>query len=201
MMDNYKIFIGELSLDTFLNIKQFGPRYPSYLEVVEGGQEVAKLLQLDWQVLRSQIVFDLRAVGQTQNRLQDRQDAQTWTAMLNQYFVSMIQMAQLLGQPELVQLILMKAMTAATETMRQIGETFEQRNLQRIIMVEIETLLRQAIGDNEQSPEILKLIDPNRTPLSNTGVEEDNSELGIRAITDFASTISEPRPTRALGEG
>ena len=199
MMDNAKVWVSDLALDTFLNVKQFGPRYPDYLNVVEGGQEVIKLLELDWKTLRSKVLFRIRAVAASNNRLQDRQDAQGWAMLLNTYYTTMVEMAVMLGRQDIAQLILTKAMGAATETMRQIGETFEQRNLQRILVSEVEGLLKQGQQGNGQEQPIIELLNPGGTESPTSGIETIDTESGLRLLKTFTESVQDPRRTSALG--
>ena len=171
-MDNYREWIGILTMDGFLNIKQFGPRHANYFAFAEGGQEVLKILALDIQTLRSGIVFGLKASGQQQNRLLDRNNWQQIAALVNQYYVAMIQLAMQAQRNDLVSIILNKGMLAATETMKQILEYFDVRSINRILVPEIEELLGISNGNgNGQNPQSAGTLnggaDPGAADLAN----------------------------------
>jgi len=143
-MDNIRDWFSILTMDAFLNIKQFGPRHPEYFSSAEGGVEVLKILGQSIGDIRKGILFEVKAAGQAQNRLLDRNNWQQIGALTNQYYVSMIQLAIQSGRPDLVTLILNKGMLAATEVMKQILESFDVRSINRILVTEVEELLGQA---------------------------------------------------------
>jgi len=143
-MDNIRDWFSTLTMDALLNIKQFGPRHPDYFSRAEGGAEVLKLLGESISDIRKGILFEVKAAGQQQNRLLDRNNWQQIGALTNQYYVSMIQLAINANRPDLVQLILNKGMIAATEVMKQVLESFDVRSINRILVTEVEELLGQA---------------------------------------------------------
>lgn len=176
-MDNIREWFSTLVMDGFLNIKQFGPRHPDYFQSAEGGQEVAKILALDIATLRSGIIFEIKAAGQQQNRLLDRNNWQQIAALVNQYYVAMIQLATQSGQQQLVQLILSKGLVAATETMKQILESFDVRSINRILVPEIEEMLGLA---NAQPAADGSLGNPDTG--RNIGPQDINNAQGLAAI-------------------
>ncbi|KKL96413.1 hypothetical protein LCGC14_1844700, partial [marine sediment metagenome] len=143
-MDNIRDWLSTLTMDAFLNIKEFGPRHPGYFLHAEGGAEVLKILGQSISDIRSGILFEVKAAGQQQNRLLDRNNWQQIGALTNQYYVSMIQLAINANRPDLVQLILNKGMIAATEVMKQVLESFDVRSINRILVTEVEELLGEA---------------------------------------------------------
>ena len=143
-MDNIRDWLSILTMDAFLNIKQFGPRNPEYFLHAEGGAEVLKILGQSISDIRKGVLFEVKAAGQSQNRLLDRNNWQQIGALTNQYYVAMIQLAMQAGRSDLVSLILNKGMIAATEVMKQVLESFDVRSINRILVVEVEELLGQA---------------------------------------------------------
>lgn len=150
-MDNFREWFGILTFDAFLNIKQFGPRHPGYFNVVEGGQEVLKIMQQDIATIRSGLVFEVKIAGQQQNRLLDRNNWQQIGALVNQYYVAMLQLAQQAGRPDLTSAILNRGLLAATETMKQVLESFDVRSINRILLTEVEELIGNS-GQNLLPP-------------------------------------------------
>jgi hypothetical protein len=176
-MDNIREWLGDLTMDVICNIKQFGPRHPDYFTSAEGGQEVARLLSLDIQTLKSGIIFEVKAAQQQANRLLDRNNWQQISALVNQYYVAMIQLASQSGRSDMVQLILSKGLVAATETMKQVLESFDVRSINRILVPEIEELLGLANGQPQQAgPNGL----PN--PSGNIGPQDIGNAQGLAAI-------------------
>lgn len=176
-MDNIREWIGDLTMDVICNIKQFGPRHPDYFTNAEGGQEVAKLMALDIQTLKSGIIFEVKAAQQQANRLLDRNNWQQIGALVNQYYVAMIQLATQSQRPDLVQLILSKGLVAATETMRQVLESFDVRSISKILVPEVEELLGLTNGQpNQNGP----LGVPG--PTGNIGPQDIGNAQGLAAI-------------------
>ena len=129
---NIKKFADELILDYFCDMAQFGARY---IDVYATPQQasIQKVLSLPISEIRSGMVIDIATSGQKDNKLQDRQDWQTLTPQLTQYISGLIQLAQLAGRQDLIQAIAMHGFTAANEAMTQILQTFDVRNLDRIL--------------------------------------------------------------------
>lgn len=142
---NQKQLLTDLVLDTLVNIKQFGTKNVDYFTEIENGELVLEILNQPVDVLRRGLLFKVGIVGQNSNRLVDRNDWTQIAAMIEKYYVGMIQLAQAAGDPKIVQLILQKGLTAVTEAMRQILETYDTRNIDRIIVTELDSLLR---GEN-----------------------------------------------------
>lgn len=165
-MDNIRDWFSILTMDALLNIKQFGPRHPEYFAHAEGGVEVLKILGQSISDIRKGILFEVKAAGQQQNRLLDRNNWQQIGALTNQYYVSMIQLAINANRPDLVQLILNKGMIAATEVMKQVLESFDVRSINRILVTEVEELLGQA-----------KLLPLGSQPDTLTGADRGDKDI------------------------
>lgn len=134
---NIKTFVKELILDTAVTVRQFGPRRIEYWTQVEGGNYVEQFFQAPVEMIRHELLVSLHAAGQQQNRVLDRQNWTTVATLLQQYYVGMTQLAQMTGNPELIQYITQKGLLAGTEAMKQVLETFEIKNVDRIILNEL----------------------------------------------------------------
>lgn len=139
IMKNVKVFVGEISADLLANTIQFGPRHREIFQYVEGGDRLAILFQLPLPLIRDSIVFEIAATSQQQNRIVDRQNWVQIATLLQQYYTGMLQLAA--ANPQLIPIILNKAMLGATEALKQILETFDVRNINRIAVTEIEGLI------------------------------------------------------------
>ena len=139
VMKNIKMFMGDVCMDIFSNILQFGPRHSEIFQTIENGQLLTQLVNLPIPLIRDSILFEVMPAGQNQNRILDRQNWVQISQLLQQYYNSMLQLA--MGQPQLQQLILTKGLTAATEAMKQILESFDVRNIDRILVSEVEGMI------------------------------------------------------------
>ena len=131
---NSKRLVDELVGDTFCNIAQFGSKNVDWIQTNEGGDIVAAVLNLAPRLLKSGILFDISSAGRQSNRLQDRQNWTQVAALLNQYFMIQMQLAQTMGDPQYMQMVMQTALASSTEAMRQILETFDTRNIDRLVV-------------------------------------------------------------------
>lgn len=144
---NFREFVGELINDTAAVVQQFGPRQLEYFDYAEGGELVRSYFQMPSSLIRNGVLISLKAVSQQYNRVLDRQNWEQVAARLNQYYIAMLQLAQFTGNPELVSTIVLKGMDSATEAMRQILESYDVRNIDRLIVKEIEAQVRNALAN------------------------------------------------------
>lgn len=145
--DNFNEFTGEIILDTADIIQQFGPRRQSYIDGTKNGALVKQFFDMPSSYIRDGLLIRLKPTTQQTNRLLDRQNWQQIAALLQQYYNGLIQLAMTAGQPQIGQIIVMKGMGAATEAMKQILESFDIRNIERIIVTEIEDMVKNGLQD------------------------------------------------------
>lgn len=143
---NHKDFANEIIMDTAENIQQFGPRRISYYSEVEGGDLVKAFFDMPVGFVRDGLLISLKAAGQQQNKLIDRQNWQQISVMLQQYYQGLVDLAMPLGDKQLIQTIFYKGMGAATEAMRQIFESFDIRNIDRMIVRELEDKIHAGLA-------------------------------------------------------
>jgi hypothetical protein len=144
---NFKEFSNEIIMDTAENIQQFGPRRISYYDAVEGGDLVKKFFDMPVGLVRDGLLISMKASGQQQNKIIDRQNWQQIAAMLQQYYTGLIDLAMPLGDKQLLQTIFLKGMGAATEAMRQIFESYDIRNIDRMIVGELEGQINAGLAN------------------------------------------------------
>jgi len=140
---NIKEFVQELIIDTACIVQQYGPRRIEYFDVAEGGKMVQAFFDMPVEYIRHGLLIELNAAGQQQNKVLDRQNWVQVSSLLQQYYMGMLQLAQLGGQQELIAFIIQKGLVAGTEAMQQILESFDIRNVDRIVLSE---LLKQPAG-------------------------------------------------------
>jgi hypothetical protein len=144
---NHKDFSNEIIMDIAENIQQFGPRRIAYYDQAEGGDLVKQFFQMPVGFIRDGLLINLKAAGQQQNKIIDRQNWQQIAAMLQQYYQGLVDLAMPLGDQQLLQTIFYKGMGAATEAMRQIFESFDIRNIDRMIVRELEDKIHAGLAD------------------------------------------------------
>lgn len=141
MYGNIKEMADELVLDIACNIQQFGPRDLSYWDNMEGGSGVKEVFQLPESFIRGGVILEIKASGQQENKLVDRQNMQQVFQMYQSFIqgrIGLLQMALQMGirEPTLFQEFLHTIMTGyqgSAELMQQVFETFDIRNIERIL--------------------------------------------------------------------
>lgn len=136
---NIRRFAGEIVLDVASQLQQFGPKQLSYFDEVADGALVKKFLELPPTLIREGIIVDIAVAGQKENKLLDRQNWQQLGQQLNQYYMAIIQIAQMSGDQQKLAMITQQAYEGATEAMRQILESFDIKNINRLIVEEFLT--------------------------------------------------------------
>lgn len=177
---NIKEFVDEILVDVACCIQQYGPRYIEFYDNPEGGQLVRDFFSLPERLIRNGMLISIKSSGQQRNKIIDRQNWTQVAALLNQYYTALIQICQMSGQPQLMQIILMNALTASTEAMKQILETFDVRNIDKIIV----KILDIAAQNNQNG---LTPTNQSAGIGSNSGVVQAN---GVGGITNLIPQLA-----------
>lgn len=147
---NIKEFARELIIDTAVMIQQFGPRRIEYLTTSEHGDQVAAFFQMPAEFIRHGLLIEIGAAGQQQNKVLDRQNWISIATLLQQYYTGASALAgtyaQISSDPSLLQMVTLKGLVASTEAMRQILESFDLRNVDRMVLGEISAMLEKQFG-------------------------------------------------------
>lgn len=150
---NINEFTGDIILDCADIIQQFGPRRQAYFDNAENGKMVKAFFDMPASYIRDSLIISLKPTTQQHNKIIDRQNWTQIAPLLQQYYDGLLMLAQQSGQPQLGQIIVMKGMNAITEAMRQILETFDVRNVDRIVVKEIEDMVRNGLSAAGAGPD------------------------------------------------
>lgn len=150
VFQNFKDFASQIINRVAVVIQQFGPRRLAYYDTVEGGQLVKQYFSMPESLVRDGLLISLKAAGAQQNKILDRQNWTQISQFMQQYFTNALSMMQFIGDPQLLMLVIAKAILASNEAMRQIFETYDVRNIDRMLLTEIEQMLRSTF--NGQAP-------------------------------------------------
>lgn len=176
--ENFRDFMTEIILDLACTVQQFGPHDLELTQRDPNGQVIRQVLSLPEADIRQGLAFTLSVVGQNQNKLADRQNLIQLSQMLQQYWMAQTTLAQQVGNPQLMGMIILRAMTSSTEVMRQITESFELRNVEQIVIPQevsnaIEQLIKSGGIGGPQNPQqnarVLgsgQVMPPNIAPVS-----------------------------------
>jgi hypothetical protein len=174
--------LGEMMLDTAVNIKQCGTKNADYFNVVEGADLVAGVFSMPIDQLRRGLIFSVSPVGQNANRLIDRKDWMQVASGIQQYYSSILELAQFTGDQQLMGVIIKKALSASTEAMRQFLETYDIRNIDRILVKELETMLSEET--NVQGSQ--QLLGPG----GNRGSASPNQAPGMEFLSQISDALN-----------
>jgi hypothetical protein len=175
---NFRDFASSAVIRIAQEIQQFGPRSIEYIQRMENGHLVQQFYSMPAKAIRDGILIQIGVAGQQQNRILDRQNWQQIAVVLQQYYTGLVQLAQMGGDQNVMGLIIQKGMSAITEAMRQILESYDVRNIDRIVVSELEGQLRAGIQSG------------NAIPGGNTGLEGNGQPPGMDIITQALSRIS-----------
>lgn len=178
---NCREFADAIINRTAANIQQFGPRQIQYYDLTEGGALVKQFFTMPAAYIRDGLLLRMKASGQQQNKIVDRQNWQQVAAMLQQYYGNLIQIAMPMQNPQLLMLIFQRALGASTEAMRQILESFDIRNIDRIIVKELDQVQPNGNGFGNR---------PQLGPGNSNGVTgiDPNATMDL-----FTAAIQSPR--------
>lgn len=152
---NFTEFTEEIITDIADITQQYGPRQLEYFDTAENGALVKKLLEQPVSYIRDGLLIKLKVSTQQQNRVLDRQNWIQLAPLLQQYYEGLLALSMQGGMPQVGQIIVTKGMMAATEAMRQVLESYDVRNIDRIIVKEIEGLVKDGLrsaGNNGGGP-------------------------------------------------
>jgi hypothetical protein len=101
---------------------------------IKSGDKVKQFLSLDPALIKDEVLLKFDLAGQSKNKLVDRASWTQLAGMLTQYYTNLIQLSSQLGAQELTATISQRAMSAATEAMKQILESYDVRNIEKLIL-------------------------------------------------------------------
>lgn len=185
---NFKAVLNDLLLDVFCNIAQFGPKNTAYYEVVEGGRFIQQLLTADISLIRQSLLFEIAAAGQQSNRILDRQNWIQIAPLLTQYYQALLMLTQ--SQPQLMQEVVTRAIIASTEAMKQILESFDVRNVDRLLVTKLEKALLNA-SDNAGGNRL--------NPGGNGGAGGNGSPPGMDVLAQIITALGAGGASAATG--
>lgn len=189
---NEKALITELTIDIAVNIAQFGARNNDYYSLVEGGDLAKKFFSLDPKLIRDNFIIIIGVAGQQQNKILDRQNWTQVAAVLQQYYTGMLQLAEFTGNKELMYGISQKGIIAGTEAMTQILESFDIRNIDRIVLSELLKNTQAVAPSKQLLSGAISGGGPNTTGLDaggDSGSQNSGSPAGMDFISQIASTL------------
>lgn len=147
--DNVNGLLGDLTKDAAADMIQFGPRFVEFLDYRNNGKAIREVFDLPSDLLKSGAVLRMVPATSQYNRILDRQNWQQLSGIYQQGISGIMQLAQGMGDQEIMRIISVKGVEGAMELMRQIMQSFDVPNINRILPLEqlqtyLNTLQEQA---------------------------------------------------------
>lgn len=150
--DNLSGFVDQLIIDTAVTIQQYGPRNISYYDLADGGDLVKKFFEMPAGLIKDGLLIKINRANQTKNEILDRQNWMQIAQVLQQYYTGLMQLAGATQNQQLMEQISIMAMRASTEAAQQILQSFDIRNIDRIIMKDLLKAIPPSILNGVPNP-------------------------------------------------
>lgn len=188
---NIRRFLSEINSDAICNAAQFGFRDNRVFDMLCGkdSDSVRAFYKQPLTLLRQSLAIDISLAGQNQNKLQNRAAWTQLAGFIQQYYKGMIDLATASGNQALVQELTIAAMSGGTEAFKQILESFDTRNINRII-------LQQLIKPIDTSS-LTSTTDPSTLLNQNAGpqaIPQSGGNNGLISISEASRVGSSPTP-------
>lgn len=134
---NIKQFTNDMYLEGILHTKQFGSKtLDLYIQAnpVDGALITDILTNTSYDNIRHAITFELETIGQQTNKTVDRQNWMQIAQILQQFITGIIQLAQV-ANPQAMPTVAANAINASADAFKQILETYDIRDEDKISMV------------------------------------------------------------------
>lgn len=173
-------FIKQIIKDAVCNIMQFGVRNAEIFNYLPNGQKVKSfLVETNIPLVRDGVILSIDVVGQNQNSLIDRASWTQISGMLTQYYGNILMLTQQLGDPKLAMMVAIKAIIAGGETMQQVFESFDLRNISKLILTQQDFMTF--------SPQIAQfmqmMMSQPQQMMMNNGFQNQQYPIGAPAIS------------------
>lgn len=131
---NIKRAADQIVVDVACNIAQFGPSNSRYFDLQPHGDDLKKFFAQPVTDIRQQLIASITTAGANGNKLIDRQNWTQISQMLQGYYSQIIQLGMQTKNEQLLQVAIPQALQGASEAMRQVLESFDIRNIDKILI-------------------------------------------------------------------
>lgn len=181
VLRNIRKWLGELGLDVIGNYQQFGDQERHWLVLEDDAQWVEQVLRMPAQYVSRGAVVELTATSATTNRQVEQQQWMSLYTVLDQHFMKLITLAQLLGDPKILLSSAMRAALAADAIMKELTKTFDVTEPEKFMFLTTE--------ERQDAAAAIRRV-PEGTQPGASGVLPEAPELGrmaglVRGATGF----------------
>jgi len=185
--DNFSSFVDSLVIDTAVTIQQYGPRRVEYYDLADGGDQVQKFFNLPAGIIKDGLILRINRANQSKNEILFRQNWIQIAQILQQYYSGLMQLAGATQNQQLMENISVMAMRAATEAAKEILQSFDVLNVDRIIMKDLLSAIPHTLlgGANGSQPTNNALVGG-----GNPGPEGAPEVPGMANFSAIAQTLA-----------
>lgn len=133
VLKNVRRWLRELGVDLLANYQQFGDRDRHWIIQGEDGAYVEMMFQMPAQLVRDGAIVEVTATDSITNREVEQQHMLGMMTLLERYYTGQFQLAQILD-PQLAARVAMMAMTASTEAVKRLLETFNIVDAEKLVI-------------------------------------------------------------------
>lgn len=136
VLKNVRFWLSNLGLDVVTNYQLFGNQEAHWWVLGEDGAYVEEVLRMPTILVRRGAIVDLTVTDSITNREVEQRQWLSLFQVITGYYDRVLQLAQVLGDPQIFLQIAQKAMAASDEAMRRLLETFTITDAGRFALVE-----------------------------------------------------------------
>lgn len=177
---NIKDHIDRCIINTMCNIAEYGSSDPRYYSLVPDGAAVEEFFKLPASLLRSGIIAKFSLRNQSMNKMLDRQNAMQLAQVFAQYYGSAMQVGQMIGNPNIVMAIALQSLNASTLAMKQLLESFDIPNADKLTLSQLINGLIPTISGGGQNF---------------GGSPQPQPTLGIPSSSEISAPTPQPIPS------
>ena len=136
VMKNIKRWLSLIGMDVVSNYQMFGNQQVHWLVLGEDGVFVEQILNMPGILVRRGAVVELTVTDSATNREVEQQQWMSLFQLITNYYRSVAEFAQMIGDPQIFQQIAQKALISSDEAMRRLLDTFNITDSDRFSLVE-----------------------------------------------------------------
>lgn len=133
---NVKNWLNDMGQDTIMNMQQFGNQNLHYMILEAEGEYVEKILRMPPELVSRGALIELSVTDSVTNRDVEQRQWMSLFQILTSYYTQVMQIAQLMGNPEQFMAIAQRAILVADEALRRLLETFNIPDTSRFALVQ-----------------------------------------------------------------
>lgn len=134
---NVKRYTSEVMFDCVLEIKQWGVSNKSYVTNLEGGEWVQRFLDLPIEDIKDNIYINIDLTGERHSDLVDRNDWTQLAGLYQQYGTASMQLAQMTGDPEMLQKLAMILLRGSTRMFKEVLDSYKIPGSDQMVLKEL----------------------------------------------------------------